>query len=194
MELYCRPKAFKFADSGTDKYESINPIIDQSNIRITRSSSDTTISMLDERDVTWTHLVADAVSGFVGVIGPVHLTAGVSFCDCGLYQLMSQCWRRRAGWQWRGRGGWRGLMVGRLSVASEKIKKARKWLNKIQCIWIWKAFCAYRGGTIYKSNTNTYLGGSFRNLLGEYRNRLTWSCVLCGSPSCCWRWGAVWAC
>lgn len=56
-----------------------------------KSSTNSSVAgMLYKRDVTGTHLVADAVSGFVGVIGPVHLTAGVCFCDGGLYQLMSQ--------------------------------------------------------------------------------------------------------
>ncbi len=148
--------------------------------------------MLYKRDVSWTHLVADAISWFVWVVGPIHLTAGVSFCDGGLYQLMSQCWRWRAGWQWRGRGRWRGLVVGRLSVSSEKpstkVVSNQMYMNLMNTICQRNWFNAYRGGTTYKKNTKMYLGGLFRKQIHGYGNgtSLTWSCVLCESPSCCW--------
>lgn len=51
---------------------------------------DRTILVITADHLSVRHLVTNAVSGFIGVVSPVHLTAGVCFCDCGLYQFMSQ--------------------------------------------------------------------------------------------------------
>lgn len=51
---------------------------------------DRTILVITTDHLAVRHLVADAVSRFIGVICPVHLTVGVGLCDCGLYELMSQ--------------------------------------------------------------------------------------------------------
>lgn len=70
----------------------------------------------------WSYLVTDAVSGLVGVVGPVYLTVGLGLGQrWGLLgKFLSQCWWRGAGRQ-RGRGGRRGrLMVGWLDAASVK--------------------------------------------------------------------------
>lgn len=68
------------------------------------------------------YLVTDAVAGLIGVIGPVHLAAGLCLRQHRglLGKFLSQSRGRGAGGKRGGRGRGRRLMVGRLDAAPEQ--------------------------------------------------------------------------